>query len=104
MVTSVTELNTVSKETSATNGNQKINSKVGNHGLLVKYPSGLSDFNQKWNVSSYFNKVSNTENHEIPSSVGLCYSKLTVKRKDGMRKGKSDRIKGSHFSHLINEG
>jgi hypothetical protein len=70
MVTSVTELNTctVSIETSANNGNQKINSNIGNHGLLVKYPSALFNLIQNWNMSPYFNKVSNTESHEIPSS------------------------------------
>jgi hypothetical protein len=73
----------VSIETSANNGNQKINNNIGNHGLLVKYPSGLSNLIQNWNMSSYFNKVSNTESNEIPSSGDLCYSKLTVKRKEG---------------------
>jgi hypothetical protein len=64
----------------------------------------MSDLIQNWNMSLYFNKVSNTEYHEIPSNGGLCYSKLTAKRKDRMRKGKTDRIKGSNLTHLINEG
>ena len=54
LITSVTDLNTVSIEKFGKHGTQKISSNIGNHVLIIKYHSGFSDLKQNEGAIVYY--------------------------------------------------